>query len=65
MYGKKTPGKLVGPLKELQDGLGSYQDSIVAADLLGRVVADGRSSRRGQPSRSASSPNATSGRPST
>ncbi|MCA1731830.1 MAG: CHAD domain-containing protein, partial [Actinobacteria bacterium] len=42
VYGEKPTGKLVGPLKELQDGLGRHQDSIVAADLLGRIVADGR-----------------------
>ncbi|MCA1728512.1 MAG: CHAD domain-containing protein [Actinobacteria bacterium] len=42
VYGEKPTGKLVGPLKELQDGLGRHQDSIVAAELFGWIVADGR-----------------------
>jgi CHAD domain-containing protein len=41
VYGKKPVGKLVGPLKELQDGLGRHQDAIVAADLLEGLAADG------------------------
>ena len=42
VYGEKTMTGLVKPLKELQDGLGRYQDLIVAAELLENVAADAR-----------------------
>ncbi len=42
VYGEKPTGKLVKPLKELQDGLGRHQDLIVAAELLENVAADAR-----------------------
>ena len=42
VYGDKPTGKLVKPLKELQDGLGRHQDLIVAADLLASIAAGSR-----------------------
>jgi CHAD domain-containing protein len=41
VYGKKVTGKIVDPLKTLQDYLGKHQDLIVSADLLKQLAIKG------------------------
>src|SRR5918997_3732147 len=40
VYGEKATGKIVKPLKELQDELGRHQDLIVSGDLLKQLATD-------------------------
>ena len=40
VYGEKSTGKIVKPLKELQDELGRHQDLIVSGDLLKQLATD-------------------------
>src|SRR5919112_3751149 len=42
VYGEKTIGKIVRPLKDLQDGLGRHQDLIVSGDLLKQLATESR-----------------------
>lgn len=42
VYGEKTTGKIVKPLKDLQDELGRHQDLIFSGDLLKQLTAEGR-----------------------
>ena len=42
VYGEKETGKLVKPLKTLQDYLGRHQDLIIAADLLEQLATGDR-----------------------
>ena len=42
VYGEKTTGKIVKPLKDLQDELGRHQDLIVSGDLLKQLTTESR-----------------------
>ena len=42
VYGEKATGKIVKPLKELQDVLGRHQDLFVSGDLLRQLATEGR-----------------------
>jgi triphosphatase len=42
VYGEKTTGKIVRPLKDLQDELGRHQDLIVSGDLLKQLATESR-----------------------
>ena len=42
VYGEKTTGKIVKPLKDLQDELGRHQDLIVSGDLLRQLATESR-----------------------
>src|ERR687890_2732852 len=42
VYGEKTTGKIVRPLKDLQDGLGRHQDLIVSGDRLKQLATESR-----------------------